>query len=613
MQQVDNDDVRDSDDSIPNPPTKEYIDSLVQDAIKAVTRTMRADGTHQATVCVVCDRFIIGEEKVHQISKQRLEQNRSRLSVQSYEEFYGSMHPLLIDQYVVEDLAGMLLSPRSYRDGDNFECCSTCFASTKQSVANKSDKPPKHAIANGFAIGHLPSVLFIKGEDEPRVVDLHEGKLSDLMCAAISTQRSLGYVFAFTGGAHQSVMGNFTFFETDQNHMGSVINHYRSTGANDHLLCVLCGRFTKSQRRIAREKASLDTKLYIDLMTWYIKESTHPAYQGLTPPENCPVPQIIEDPETDNNTDESQNPDVENQYQGGTYTFTSSNDPTEGTGTFRSNAGFASAIMNQSSPLLLVQGGDYVNNRELLLENVFPAQFPFGRGGPKMKRRTKISEEACLQHFMKLSLPQFMRGDFILVVLTMINRIRSFQTGLITARASGLSERQTFAESISTLTEEQIRTAAENIDNKIADDSPAAQLLRRSDTSCRSIGYMPASASSNRRLMYGLCDKFGIPHIFFTISPDDERSWRVRLWANAGCNMTMPSLDCQESICIADYKVRRETRIKYPGACALEYQSIIQTLIKRLFCWDVKKQKSTKKGIFGTMLAFAVAHEEQSK
>eukprot|EP00986_Skeletonema_menzelii_P021180 scaffold33492_cov314-Skeletonema_menzelii.AAC.1 len=182
----------------------------------------------------------------------------------------------------------------------------------------------------------------------------------------------------------------------------------------------------------------------------------------------------------------------------------------------------------------------------------------------------------------------------------MINRIRSFQTGLITARASGLSERQTFAESISTLTEEQIRTAAENIDNKIADDSPAAQLLRRSDTSCRSIGYMPASASSNRRLMYGLCDKFGIPHIFFTISPDDERSWRVRLWANAGCNMTMPSLDCQESICIADYKVRRETRIKYPGACALEYQSIIQTLIKRLFCWDVKKQKSTKKGIFGT-------------
>ena len=103
-----------------------------------------------------------------------------------------------------------------------------------------------------------------------------------------------------------------------------------------------------------------------------------------------------------------------------------------------------------------------------------------------------------------------------------------------------------------------------------------------------------------------------MPHIFFTICPDDERSWRVRLWANAGCNMTMPSLDCDESICIYDCKMRRETRIRYPGACATEYQSVIQTLIKRLFCWDSKKQRG-KKGIFGTMIAFTVAHEEQSK
>ena len=139
-------------------------------------------------------------------------------------------------------------------------------------------------------------------------------------------------------------MGNFTFFETDQVHMGSVINHYRSIGANDHLLCVMCGRFTKTQRQIAREQATLNTKLYVDLMTWFIRESNHPAYQGLTPPESCPAPQIIEDAETDNNTDQPQNPQVENQYQGGTFTFTSSNDPTESTGTYTSNTSFAAAI-----------------------------------------------------------------------------------------------------------------------------------------------------------------------------------------------------------------------------------------------------------------------------
>ncbi len=45
----------------------------------------------------------------------------------------------------------------------------------------------REAVA-GFAIGHLPSTLHITGEDEPRVTDLDESKLSDLMCVAMSTQ-----------------------------------------------------------------------------------------------------------------------------------------------------------------------------------------------------------------------------------------------------------------------------------------------------------------------------------------------------------------------------------------------------------------------------------------
>ncbi len=231
-------------------------------------------------------------------------------------------------------------------------------------------------------------------------------------------------------------------------------------------------------------------------MTWLIRESKHPAYRDLTPPEECPEPRLIEDEvQNENNTDTPQNPEVENQYQGSTFTFTSSNDPSEGTGVFRTHAEFASAFMNQSSLLLLVRGGNYVNaTTELMLENVFPIQFPFGTGGPKTHRQTKISQESCLQHYTKLSLSQFMRGDFLLVVLHMLNRIRSFQTGLITCRYPGSDGQKSFAESISTLTEEQIRTAAENIDNNIEDNSLVAQFLRQSDTSCRSIGYLPAAA-----------------------------------------------------------------------------------------------------------------------
>ena len=52
------------------------------------------------------------------------------------------------------------------------------------------------------------------------------------------------------------------------------------------------------------------------------------------------------------------------------------------------------AIMNRESPLLLVHGGRYITSgRELRLEMVFPVQFPFGIGGPKMKRPTSIPED----------------------------------------------------------------------------------------------------------------------------------------------------------------------------------------------------------------------------
>ena len=103
---------------------------------------------------------------------------------------------------------------------------------------------PNHAIANVFAIGHIPSDILIEGEDKPRRQNLTDDQISEIMSAAVARQRPYGFIFAFTGRAHQSVMSQFSFFEMNQSHIGGVINHYRSTGANDHILSVMAGRFT---------------------------------------------------------------------------------------------------------------------------------------------------------------------------------------------------------------------------------------------------------------------------------------------------------------------------------------------------------------------------------
>ena len=110
--------------------------------------------------------------------------------------------------------------------------------------------------------------------------------------------------------------------------------------------------------------------------------------------------------------------------------------------------------------------------------------------------------------------------------------------------------------------------------------------------------------------MYAICDQYGLPDIFFSLTPDDEGSFRVQLYAGAGVSHKMQSFHCSEADCVMDFRIRRDTRINYPGACIIEYKSIVQIVLKVLFGWDSEKQQGNK-GFFGNHISFAVAHEEQ--
>ena len=86
--------------------------------------------------------------------------------------------------------------------------------------------------------------------------------------------------------------------------------------------------------------------------------------------------------------------------------------------------------------LLHVHGGEYANLKELKLKDVCPVQFPFGLGGPVDNRETPISPEETYKHYCRLSLRQFMRGDFLLVLKHMHNRMLSFKRACMSAKSS---------------------------------------------------------------------------------------------------------------------------------------------------------------------------------
>lgn len=183
---------------------------------------------------------------------------------------------------------------------------------------------------------------------------------------------------------------------------------------------------------------------------------------------------------------------------------------------------------------------------------------------------------------MCLFVPQIIRGDFLRVVLHMNNQIKSFQSGLITCRSTQVHG-QPFTEVISTLTKDQSKASADKLLKIVPDSSVAGEFLQKTETSCKTIGYTAVAVRVNRQLMYSLFDRYRIPSIFFTVSPNEECSFRVRLWANSGQQFHLGLLKYTDSECIADFTLRKETRLQYPGTYALEYESIVQVILKVLF------------------------------
>ncbi len=85
-----------------------------KEALKFLHRTKDLKNPHKdrAIVCIICDRFIIGTEAIHKLTKAQISLHKERLSVDSYLEYYETtLKPEATKQYQinVDDFKGMLL------------------------------------------------------------------------------------------------------------------------------------------------------------------------------------------------------------------------------------------------------------------------------------------------------------------------------------------------------------------------------------------------------------------------------------------------------------------------------------------------------------------------
>ena len=490
---------------------------------------------HRIPVCLICDCVIKGVEPIKYVNKSFVKKHGENiLDIESYETFYDYKMPSwLKKQYEVKGLEGYLLSPRATRNNKReYSCCAYCERDLKKERANP--RPPMWAIANGFAIGQLPNEFTYSDSDGSRhtvKIDI-EDDVNDVLRAMLSPSRPYGYVFAFTGGQQKSLRGSYACFETNQSRLSSAVQAVKDAGIGPTIYCVACGRFTPSQKTIITTRCEVDTKHFLALFEWFVKESGHPAFKDLEIPSEAPKVVLVNSDDVRNLTDEPVDPAIEDKFEGATYHFSSAQDPSDSHSVYSSPEEFTVNMLKGKDPTLLTYGGNYVKNKELLIENVLPFAFPSGHGGTKLKRRTVLSEKSCIERYGQSSMRQLMRGDCCLFFNHMYGRRLSYDTGLSTLKKWSHGEQ--LGDFLG-----RMRSCDVGNDNPIKGDVKEGseeykELMKAISTSCRSIACSPEAAKEARKKSFAMMDYYGVNPIFVTITPDDECSFRVRLFCHAG-------------------------------------------------------------------------------
>jgi hypothetical protein len=391
-------------------------------------------GLHQANVCVACDRFITGIVEIKWVAEDHLLLHKRRLSDIQISDPLKNCYKVLDS-----DLHSVLLSPRARVNVNNYYmCCSHCFSALKNNRVNKP--PPKFAIANKWAIGTLPTEL--------------EHYIIEVTGPLIATVRPYAYVMHYTGGIHKCISGSFTFFTQDVAQNIAALNHHVDLTGDPGVYVVLSGRFTRSQRNIIRNRCLLEVESFNRIYEWLRKNN--PKYAHKPQWSECPKPVFFDNNEGVNNTDEEGNPQIEKtmDFQ---YFFPSNGEPTERTATFNSDEEFLKAYFADRQPSMIFTSKNSLRDYELSLADVFPLYFPFGTGSIRGEKRTNaVSDIECLRHYLRLSLPQFQKADFILVVSQMLFRAEAFRSASVRCMSKTVTDGQNLGEKFSMITDSQI-------------------------------------------------------------------------------------------------------------------------------------------------------------
>ena len=122
------------------------------------------------------------------------------------------------------------------------------------------------------------------------------------------------------------------------------------------------------------------------------------------------------------------------------------------------------------------------------------------------------------------------------------------------------------------------------------------------------------AAAEARNKMFLMVYQFGLPAVFFTITPDDNNIFRMKVYASPNESHSPPEDGMDAENCLFELEFQSDLRTKYSGLSAFDFESVVDIVVKHIIGWDDEKHGPTEGGgIFGVPLAYTMAAEEQGR
>ena len=627
--------------------TRQAIDKAVSLATTARNElTTKVGQKHHAKACCVCDRLIrFGEErslslddlKHSDIKHHFLDENAhfehyhtTTSQQKKLLKFYKQRcYPTREHKY--RFLSKLVLSRASYATKvsgkEGFGCCKGCHASLMNHKRHDVDEPtiPKYAIFNGLLHGPAPIELT---------------RLNEVELSLVSINRTNKHIFSFTAGAHKSIRGWHSMYYNDLESVNGVVNwcvqattqsadgdddiesdeeDYIRMDGNDNtprrraipnIAVVLCGPFTAAQKAKVQQRTTVNWT-HVQAAVKWLKKNNH-LYKDYNLSESTITKPYYVDRSTEA---ESQDNNIERLFEINAV-FPDSNEPAEGNGGCNTRSDFKELTLDRilanddqkeatvfSRPTTNVLR-DYQGDN---LIKAFPLQFPYGIGAYDAEGEQR-SGTGYLKYLTTLRLPAFHRPEFVCITHNMFERQRMVSNSYIKT-----SDQE--AENFANITPEEMNDAIDRLADGSRGSGDADQFLKRMKAVCSAMAHTEGAAKKARQKMFAMIQRFGLPAVMFTITPEDSMNFRIRIMAKGSNGEQNPPTVNNNHEVLCDFVTDcAKLRSKYPGFCSFDFEQVIAITVRHLLGWDNDKKVNIENvGLFGDLDAWTYTVEEQGR